>query len=98
MKRMKLFEKLPSAIVVIGSLTLYGPVQAAEEGQEMFNGKDLTGWTGNPKLWSVRDGAITGKTSADDPLKNNTFLIWTNSQPGDFELRCQFKIVPNNEQ
>ena len=30
----------------------------------MFNGKNLTGWEGNPKLWSVKDGAITGQTTA----------------------------------
>jgi uncharacterized protein (TIGR03067 family) len=66
--------------------------------QNMFNGKDLTGWTGNPKLWSVQDGAIVGKTSAEDPLKSNTFLIWTNGEPGDFEMRCEFKIMPNNSQ
>lgn len=73
--------------------------RAAEQGfQSLFNGKDLTGWDGNPKLWSVRDGAITGQTTAENPIKINTFLIWTNSTAGDFELRCAFKIVPNNDQ
>src|SRR5579859_6931151 len=63
----------------------------------MFNGKDLTGWNGNPRLWSVKDGAITGQTIPENPAKGNTFLIWTNGEPGDFELRCQFKLVPNND-
>jgi len=63
----------------------------------MFNGKDLTGWEGNPKLWSVKDGAITGQTTLENPAKGNTFLIWTNSTPGDFELRYKFKLVPNND-
>ena len=44
--------------------------QAAEDGfKSIFNGKDLTGWNGNPKLWSVRDGAITGQTTADNPTQ-----------------------------
>lgn len=75
-------------------------VAADSEGgfREMFNGKDLTGWTGNPELWSAQEGAITGRTSAEHPLKMNTFLIWTNGEPGDFELRCQFRIVANNTQ
>jgi len=64
--------------------------------KSMFNGKDLTGWDGNPKLWSVRDGAITGQTTAENPIKGNTFLIWTNGTPGDFELRCSFKLVPGD--
>jgi uncharacterized protein (TIGR03067 family) len=71
---------------------------ATEEGfASIFNGKDLTGWDGNPALWSVKDGAIVGQTSDANPIKNNTFLIWTNGQPGDFELRCSFKIEPLND-
>jgi uncharacterized protein (TIGR03067 family) len=64
----------------------------------IFNGKDLTGWDGNPKLWSVKDGAITGQTTTENPAKVNTFLIWTNGTVGDFELRCTFKLVANNDQ
>ncbi|PYJ05247.1 MAG: hypothetical protein DME25_08770 [Verrucomicrobia bacterium] len=64
--------------------------------QSVFNGKDLTGWDGNPKLWSVKDGAITGQTTAENPAKGNTFLIWTNGTVADFELRCSFKIVPGD--
>jgi len=70
---------------------------APEEGfTSIFNGKDLTGWDGNPDLWSVKDGAINGETSEDHPLKGNTFLIWTNGTVGDFELRCSFKIMPKS--
>ncbi len=69
----------------------------AEKGfLRIFNGKDMTGWEGNPKLWSVKDGAITGQTTAENPAKGNTFLIWTNGTPGDFELRCSFKLVPGD--
>ncbi len=62
----------------------------------IFNGIDLAGWDGNPKLWSVKDGAITGQTTAETPAPGNTFLIWTNGTVGDFELRCSFKLVPGD--
>ena len=65
--------------------------------KSIFNGKNLTGWDGNPKLWSVKDGAIVGQTTTENPLKRNTFLIWTNGTTSDFELRCSFKITPNND-
>jgi len=65
--------------------------------QSLFNGKDLTGWDGNPKLWFVRDGAITGETTAKIPASGNTFLIWTNGDVADFELRCSFKLVPGDD-
>ena len=35
----------------------------------LFNGKDLTGWQGRADLWSVEDGAIVGRTTAEKPLK-----------------------------
>ena len=73
--------------------------RAREPGfQKIFNGLDLAGWTGDPRLWSVKEGAITGQTTKDNPAKGNTFLIWTNGEVGDFELRCSFKLTANNEQ
>jgi hypothetical protein len=68
----------------------------------LFNGRDLTGWRGNPDLWSVKDGAITGITPADpanagkSTLKHNTFLIYTNGEVADFELRLSYRIVAGN--
>jgi len=64
----------------------------------LFNGKDLTGWDGNPKLWSVEDGTIAGKTGnePDNKLTHNTFLVWTNGTVDDFELRLSYKIVGGN--
>jgi hypothetical protein len=71
----------------------------AEEGfTSMFNGQDLTGWDGASNLWSVKDGVLIGQTTLENPAKENTFLIWTNGQPGDFEMRCQFKITPHNDE
>ena len=62
----------------------------------LFNGKDLSGWEGRDDLWSVEEGAIVGRTNADKPLKANTFLVWKDGQPGDFELALQFKIEGGN--
>jgi len=72
---------------------------ASEQGfKSIFNGKDLTGWEGNPNLWSVKDGAITGQTTKENPLRgNNTFLIWNDGTVSDFELRLSYKIAANND-
>ena len=45
----------------------------------------------------MKDGAIVGQTTAENPLKGNTFLIWTNGTTADFELRCSYRITPNND-
>ena len=63
--------------------------------KSIFTGTDLTGWDGNPKFWSVKDGTIIGQTTAENPTKGNTFLIWKAGTVENFELRLSFKIVPN---
>ncbi len=64
-------------------------VAADEDGfTRLFNGKDLTGWEGDRKLWSVRDGMIVG----DSPgIKQNQFLA-TTREYDDFELRLEFRM------
>ena len=64
--------------------------------KSLFNGKDLTGWRGNPDLWSVEDETIKGVTKADPKLTHNTFLVWTNGTVEDFELRLSYRIVNGN--
>jgi hypothetical protein len=60
----------------------------------LFNGKDLEGWEGNPKLWSVEEGVITGRTGTneDNKITHNTFLVYTNEPVDNFELRFSYKI------
>jgi hypothetical protein len=80
------------------------PQNAPAERQGMkplFNGKDLTGWTGHPKLWSAKDGMIRGETTLENKAPGNTFLIYTgDGKEGavlkDFELRFSFKIQDGN--
>jgi len=81
--------------VVLGLTT--SALAAQEEGfKSLFNGTDLTGWQGNPDLWSVKDGTITGVTKADPKLTHNTFLVYTNPVPDDFELRLSYRIEKGN--
>jgi hypothetical protein len=71
--------------------------EEAEEGfTSIFDGKTLEGWDGDPKLWSVEEGALTGQTTADDPIPHNSFLIYRKDEPGDFELRFKFRMVGGN--
>ena len=62
----------------------------------IFNGKDLAGWDGNPKFWSVKDGAIHGETTKENPTKGNTFCIWRAGLVGDFELRLTYRMTGGN--
>lgn len=69
------------------------PADVEEGFAPMFNGKDLTGWEGEPGFWAVEDGAITGKTATAKPLDHATYLFWKDGKPADFELRAAFRFV-----
>lgn len=62
----------------------------------IFNGKDLTGWDGDSRLWSVKDGVIRGETTPEKKSRGNTFLIWKDGRTKDFELRLSFKVSSVN--
>jgi hypothetical protein len=90
-------------VMAIFALSLFfiapKPLVAGTESGEpikLFNGKDLDGWDGDAKIWSVQDGAITGHAMKADGLKKNTFLIWKGGTVKDFELHAKFKIVGGN--
>ena len=60
--------------------------------KQIFDGKSLDGWSGKPGAWKVKDGVLIGETTAEDPLKQNTFLVWQGGDLTDFELRFHFRI------
>lgn len=66
------------------------------EWETIFNGKDLKGWDGDPRLWTVHDGAIRGQTTPEKQTKGNTFCIWRGGVLGDFELKLKFRIENGN--
>jgi hypothetical protein len=71
------------------------PVAATQAVQDIFNGTDLTGWVGNNKYWSVQDGAITGRSTAEQPFEEdyNTFLVWQGGALRDFELILKARFI-----
>lgn len=93
---MRLFARLSIfCLMLLGA----SAVRAADDEAgfvQLFDGKTLDGWDGNPEFWSVKDGAITGITTPEKPTKGNTFIIWRKGEVSDFELRCEFKINGGN--
>lgn len=71
-------------------LTCAAPETSTDGWQDLFNGKDLTGWkavAGTAKF-TVEDGEIVGSAVAGSP---NTFLI-TEESFGDFILELELKV------
>ena len=64
--------------------------------ESIFDGTTLKGWDGDPAFWRAEQGTIVGQSTDRNPLKQNTFLIWRGGEPGDFELKIQFRIDSTN--
>jgi len=64
--------------------------------KKIFNGTDLEGWSGDPRLWSVKDGVIHGETTEENKANGNTFLIYQDAKLTDFELRLSFRCNATN--
>lgn len=57
----------------------------------LFNGKDLTGWEGDPFLWRVEDGMLIGRSPG---IAYNDFLA-TVREYSDFILRFEIQLLDN---
>ncbi len=75
---------------------LAGNSDSSQEWVALFNGKDLTDWDGDPRLWSVKGGVIHGETTAENPAQGNTFCVYRGGPLADFELKLKFRILSGN--
>ena len=71
-----------------------GAAFAADGFMPLFNGKDLDGWDGDPRLWSVKNGVIVGSTEGVN-LEHNEFLI-SRKKYSNFILRADMKLRNHN--
>lgn len=65
-----------------------GKLPKSETAIRLFNGKDLSGWTGDERRWSVVDGMIRGAN--DDPVSSSTYLF-TEKNYRNFRLLLEVK-------
>lgn len=77
------------------SVLLSSPL-SADEAISLFNGKDLTGWDGDPALWKVVDGVIVGTCTGPGMPPHNDFLIWRGGTLKDFELTVTMRVLGDN--
>jgi hypothetical protein len=64
----------------------------------LFDGQSLQGWQAlDMSYWSVRNGAITGQSTAAHRCRTNQFLVWQGGEVGDFELKLKFRANGNGQ-
>ncbi|MCH2162541.1 MAG: DUF1080 domain-containing protein, partial [Phycisphaerales bacterium] len=57
----------------------------------LFNGTNLDGWTGDPRYWSVEDGAIVGRCGSPE-LPCVTTYLHHDTPYANFELTFEIKL------
>ena len=68
------------------------PAPGADGFITIFNGTDLTYWSGLPDFWEVKDGVISGHETKDK--SKQTFLVFTGKEKvSDFELHYKYKFA-----
>lgn len=93
----------PAALLVAGTALLAADAPSGdwsrsvklpdtEKSVVLFNGRDLTGWKGNDKYWSVQDGVIVGKNTAENAPKASTYLL-SDQRYRAFRLLFEGKLV-----
>lgn len=60
---------------------------------QIFDGKTLNGWEGDPAYWRVENGNLVGEITPATLLKRNSFIMWRGGMPADFELTLEFRIT-----
>ncbi len=89
-------KKLAAAFLLC-SLALLAQLTPAEKKEgfvPLFNGKNLDGWDGDPRLWKISNGIVVGNTDGVT-LEANTFLISKKSY-SNFILRTDIKLRNHN--
>lgn len=79
---------------LIGILKTPCAAQRKEAGfVQIFDGKTLKGWEGDPTYWRVENGNLVGEITPATLLKTNSFIIWQGGEPADFEFTGEFTIT-----
>ncbi|MBC3787001.1 hypothetical protein FHK02_3510 [Spirosoma sp. LMG 31448] len=88
---------LTLAVVMTASVTTSCVAQKNKANKDgfvqIFDGKTLTGWDGDPTYWRVENGSLVGEITPATLLKTNSFIIWKGGEPADFEFKGEFSIT-----
>ena len=88
-----LIKRLTLVLTIISLMSCNTKTKSKEI--NLFNGENLDGWKGNVKIWSAENGCIVGKTTEENKIEKNSFLI-QEQEFSNFEFTFQYKIIGGN--
>ncbi|MES2797022.1 MAG: DUF1080 domain-containing protein [Bacteroidota bacterium] len=84
---------LALTVISTASCQKQGSKKSEKGFKQIFDGKTLNGWEGDPVYWKVENGSLVGEITPETILKRNTFIIWRGGAPKNFELVADVKIT-----
>lgn len=91
----KTFSILAISLVAYFNNAISAQENSAGDGfASIFDGETLSGWEGDPVYWRVENGSIVGEVTPETILDRNTFIIWQEGSPANFELKLEYRISP----
>ena len=87
-----------SIALLLSTTICFGAENERTDGDftSIFDGKTLDDWKCvDMSYWSVRDGAITGESTAENPCTKNKFVVWQGGEVANFELKLKFRAKGN---
>lgn len=106
MKLKRIFIAMPVVLFIVTGITsckeektndtaqkTVETILEADDFKQIFDGKTLSEWKGDSNYWRVENGNLVGEVTPETLLKSNTFMVWQGDQPGDFELKLEFRIT-----
>lgn len=58
---------------------------------QLFDGKSLQNWDGDPSIWRVEEGAIVGESTVEKP-SGNSYITYRGFTGKDFDLKLEIKV------
>jgi len=58
---------------------------------QIFDGKTLNHWEGDPRIWRVEDGAIVGESTKENRV-SNSYISFRGFEARDFDLKLEIKV------
>ena len=82
--------------LIVALWVIQGPARAQSGEWTELVDRNLARWEGDSRFWSIRDGAIVGRSSAKVPCDQTTYLVRKDLEVEDFELIAEYRIVGGN--
>jgi hypothetical protein len=82
---------LVSALLLLAGLFSIQAVADSDGFVSLFDGT-MKGWEGKDGGWWIEDGALTARSTEEEPCLEAHYLYWKEGQPENFILRFSYKI------